>query len=251
MSDPLEVLGKSNRHLREIVEGLETSQLDASAYPTEWTIADVLSHLGSGAVIFQRWLEDALAAGETPSDYPPSVWAEWDAKSSPVRAVDSLLADKALLERLGSLTEAERASFRFVMGPLNEDFDGFVGLRLKEHAVHTWDIEVSSVPSATLGTETTAIIVDQLELIARFTGKPTDTDGTVTVRTSTPRRDFSVTLGPDAVSLTPSEPRTTPNVHMPAEALVRLVYGRLDPGHTPPVESDIDLDDLRQAFPGP
>ena len=36
-------------------------------------------------------------------------------------------------------------------------------------------------------------------------------------------------------------------------ALLRLVYGRLDPDHTPPVEvltSDVDLDLLRQTFPG-
>ncbi|HEY6426449.1 MAG TPA: maleylpyruvate isomerase N-terminal domain-containing protein [Acidimicrobiales bacterium] len=251
MRDPVDVLGNSTRHLRDIVEGLETSQLDAPAYPAEWTIADVLSHLGSGAVLLQRWLEDALAARETPSDLAPSVWAEWNAKSSSVRCSDALLADKALLERLGSVTEAERASFRFVMGPINEDFDGFVGLRLKEHALHTWDIEVSFVPSATLDIETTAIVVDQLELIVRFTGKPAHSDSTVTVRTNTPRRDFSVTLGPDAVSLTPSELGAKPNVQMSAEALVRLVYGRLDPEHTPPVESDIDLDNLRQAFPGP
>jgi hypothetical protein len=39
---------------------------------------------------------------------------------------------------------------------------------------------------------------------------------------------------------------------LPAEALIRLVYGRLDAAHTPPsvrVEN-IDLDALRRAFPG-
>jgi hypothetical protein len=41
-------------------------------------------------------------------------------------------------------------------------------------------------------------------------------------------------------------------VRMPASALVRLAYGRLDPEHTPPtVETDeIDLDTLRRIFPG-
>jgi hypothetical protein len=38
---------------------------------------------------------------------------------------------------------------------------------------------------------------------------------------------------------------------MPAEAFIRLLYGRLDPAHTPPVESTgVDLDELRQLFPG-
>ena len=38
---------------------------------------------------------------------------------------------------------------------------------------------------------------------------------------------------------------------MPAEAFVRLVYGRLDEAHTPPVESaGVELDELRPIFPG-
>ena len=39
---------------------------------------------------------------------------------------------------------------------------------------------------------------------------------------------------------------------LPAEAFVRLVYGRLDPDHTPSsVSADgVDLDLLRSAFPG-
>jgi len=36
-----------------------------------------------------------------------------------------------------------------------------------------------------------------------------------------------------------------------AEAFVRLIYGRLDAAHTPPVENvGVELDELRQIFPG-
>jgi hypothetical protein len=40
---------------------------------------------------------------------------------------------------------------------------------------------------------------------------------------------------------------------MPSEALLRLAYGRLDPGHSPAgVQADpADLDRLRRMFPGP
>jgi hypothetical protein len=38
---------------------------------------------------------------------------------------------------------------------------------------------------------------------------------------------------------------------LPAEAFIRLVYGRLDPEHTPELAVvGIDLDELRRAFPG-
>jgi hypothetical protein len=41
-------------------------------------------------------------------------------------------------------------------------------------------------------------------------------------------------------------------VTMPAEALLRLAYGRLDPDHTPAgvTGDDADLGTLRQIFPG-
>ena len=54
MTDQLEVLRTSVARLGATVERLGPGQLAAPAYPAEWTIADVLSHLGSGAVIFQR-----------------------------------------------------------------------------------------------------------------------------------------------------------------------------------------------------
>lgn len=54
MTDHVDVLGASVERLRGIVEELDPAQLEMPADPTKWTIADVLSHLGSGAVILQR-----------------------------------------------------------------------------------------------------------------------------------------------------------------------------------------------------
>jgi len=48
----------------------------------------------------------------------------------------------------------------------------------------------------------------------------------------------------------PPEPGPS-ELRLPAEALIRLVYGRLDEAHTPPAETaGIELDDLRQIFRG-
>lgn len=249
MADPLDVLRTSAARLRSLVEALDSSKLDMPAYPSEWAIADVLSHLGSAAQILQRRLDDTLAGSPTPGDFAQTIWDAWSAKPAQAKAADALAADEALLHRLGSLTEAEQAGFRFTMGPMSFDLAGFMQLRLNELALHTWDIEVALDPDATLAPEATPLIVDSLEPVARFTGKPTGVEHEVAVRTSEPRRDFTVTLGTDAVSLAPAEPVREPDLELPAEAFVRLVYGRLDPDHTPSTRGG-DLDELRRAFPG-
>ena len=134
---------------------------------------------------------------------------------------------------------------------MNFDFAGFVGLRLNEHALHTWDIEVTLDPAASVAPDATRLVVDNLQMITRFTGKPTGSERQVAVRTSGPRRDFTITLGADAVSLEHADRVDEPDLEIPAEAFIRLVYGRLDPEHTPPTRGPADLDELRHAcFPG-
>jgi MDMPI C-terminal domain len=94
-------------------------------------------------------------------------------------------------------------------------------------------------------------IIDGLELIVRFTGKAADVDRPMTVRTTDPRRDLVLTLGPEAVAPSPSGPESDPDLELPAESFIRLVYGRLDPDHTPVLKRRDILAALRQAFPGP
>jgi hypothetical protein len=88
-------------------------------------------------------------------------------------------------------------------------------------------------------------------MITRFTGKPTGTEHTITVLTSEPRRDFRVVIGADGVSLGPIEPVDEPDLVITAEAFIRLVYGRLDPAHTPATRGPANLGELRNVFPGP
>ncbi len=250
MTDSLEALRNSVGRLRSVVEGLDATGLETSAYPTEWTVADVLSHLGSGAVILRRRLDDSLAGVDTPADAAQAVWDVWNAKSPEAQAADALVSDRDLLDRLLGLTDDERDRFRFAMGPMTFDLDGFVGLRLNEHALHLWDIEVTFDPAATVAPQAVDCIVDSLQMFARFTGKPLDEARELTVATTDPERNFVVTVGPDEVGLSATGPVDAPDLRLPAEAFVRLVYGRLDPGHTPPVSGPADLDELRRVFPG-
>jgi hypothetical protein len=54
----LDVLRASVARLHAHTAGLAVDELTGPAYPSQWSIADVLSHLGSGAVITRRRLDD-------------------------------------------------------------------------------------------------------------------------------------------------------------------------------------------------
>jgi len=252
--NPLDALELSARRLHRIVGTLDDATIVRPAYPAEWTIAQVMSHLGSGAAIGRRRLEDELAGRVTPDDIAPQVWDDWNAKSARAQVDDGLVADAALVSALGALDDEERARIDVAMGPLRFGFDGLVHLRLNEHAVHTWDIEVALDDSATIPVEVAALVVDNLELIARFTARATPgAPATVTIGTSDVERRFTLELTDEGASLVPSVDTTSDrDVVLPAEAFARLVYGRLDPTHMPPVNGDPELiDRIRATFPGP
>jgi len=252
MDSPLAPLRGSVGRLHQLTRGLDDAQLEARSYCSEWSIADVLSHLGSAAVIMCRRLDDVLAGRATPDDFAPSVWDEWNAKSARAKADGALVADEAVLEALEAVSAEDRARLTFPMGPLALEFDQFAAMRLNEHAFHTWDIEVVFDDGAHLPHDVAAVVVDNLGLIARFAARPTGEARTVGIRTSDPVRNFTVRLSADAVELVTGEGGQEPDLELPAEAFCRLVYGRLDPEHTPAFTGDGSLlDTLRAVFPGP
>jgi len=73
------------------------------------------------------------------------------------------------------------------------------------------------------------------------------------VRTTDPERHFTLELSAGGATLTQSSPAAgAVDIELPAEAFARLVYGRLDLGHTPSFVGDPDvLDRLRATYPGP
>src|ERR1700722_7781119 len=100
MDNPLGALRASVGRLHELRRGLDDGQLELPSYDTEWSVAQVLSHLGSGAVILGRRLRDIRAGAATPDEFAPSVWDEWNAKTPRAQADDALVADQAVLEAL-------------------------------------------------------------------------------------------------------------------------------------------------------
>ncbi len=137
------------------------------------------------------------------------------------------------------------------------DAVGVIRLRLGEHVMHTWDVAVIQDPAATVQADAVDLLIDNVpQFLAPRLGKPLPEPFAVRITTTGPDRDFLLTSG-EAVSMTGwtgdiPDGATTPVVTMPAEALLRLAYGRLDPEHTPEaVSADPDtLDKLRAIFPG-
>ncbi|HEY7225910.1 MAG TPA: maleylpyruvate isomerase family mycothiol-dependent enzyme [Micromonosporaceae bacterium] len=252
MSDPIGALRASHDRLAALVARLSPDQFVAQAYPAEWSIAQVLSHLGSGAEIMALSVDAGLAGATAPGrEANPPIWDRWNAKEPPAQVADGIASDRSLVKRFESLDDRQRNQIRFGSFIGEVSAEQLAGLRLNEHAVHSWDVAVALDPAATIGAESVPFVVDAVGRLARFTGKPDGLDAVVRVVTSDPDRVFTLSFG-DNISLEPGEAAApTASLELPAEALIRLVYGRLDAAHTPPLKvTGIDLDALRRAFPG-
>lgn len=254
MAQPLEALESSVARLASLVQGLAPEQLKDQSYASQWTIADVLSHLGAGAVIMRRGIDAAVSGDAVEDGFNQSVWDVWNAKTPEAKASDALNADRALVDRLRAISDEERASFKFAVGPMTLDFDRFLTLRLSEHTLHTWDIDVSRHPDATLAPDAVPFVLDVLPMIAGFAGKSDGNEGVVAIRTANPDRAFVLTVQPERLSLASvtdsASDSDSVDIDLSSEELVRLVYGRLDPAHTSPGVKSPVLDRLRRLFPG-
>jgi uncharacterized protein (TIGR03083 family) len=250
MSEQLKALRSSVEQLGQVASRLDSSDYTSSAYPTEWTIADTFSHIGSGAQIFERLLEDALKHRDADPAFNQSVWDQWNAKDPMTQVADALRVDSRLLEALEATTEEQRGEVHVALGPMTLDFDRLVGMRLSEHVAHTWDIEVILDPDAQLNNDAANLILDNVHAVVRRAGKATGEEETLAVRTTDPVRDFTLALGAESVSLSDATHSGTIDLELPAETFVRLIYGRLDAQHTPSGLSTYNFDSLRRAFPG-
>jgi uncharacterized protein (TIGR03083 family) len=248
----LDALRHSHDTLRAVTEPLSAGQLQQRSYTREWSIAQVLSHIGSQSEVFGLFLDAGLSGEDPPGrDAFPPIWDAWNARSPQAQAADAVAADGALVGRLESLDAGQRERFRLAVFGMDLDMTGLLRMRLGEHAIHTWDVAVALDPAARVAPDAVGLLVDTLGQLAARAGKPDGTQLRLHVSATGPERDFTLESG-ETVTLVPSEgEESPPELRLPAEALVRLVYGRLDPAHTPPVETrGVDLDELRRIFPG-
>jgi uncharacterized protein (TIGR03083 family) len=253
------VLRTEHDTLAGVVSKLSDDDLARPSAASEWDISQVLSHLGSGAVITAAGLQVAL--GDRPDlapDFNQATWDTWNAMSRRERADGFLQAGEALTALYESLDAATRDTLRIDLGFLPEPVDLATAgrLRLSELALHSWDVRAGFDEHATLATDAAAALLHAKPDLLAWIAKADRLDGrhaVLQVTTTEPASVFALRLEtPVSVDLgAPQRPDGT--LTLPAEAWLRLVSGRLAPRHTPGgvvATGAADLDQLRQIFPG-
>jgi uncharacterized protein (TIGR03083 family) len=267
-------LRESHDNLVRIAEPMTAEQVRGQSFCRDWSNAQVLSHLGSGAEIALMGLPGALGEGPPVSrDAFPPVWDRWNAKNPDEQAADALAKDEEHVQRLEQLSDEELAAARMDFMGMQLDATGMIRLRLGEHVLHTWDLAVMQDPAATVQADAVELLIDNVpQFLAPRLGKPLPEPLRVRIVTTDPARDYLLTSAesvrvvnwPGAQAAAANHDAgeegdgagdgdgEVPRVDMPAEALLRLAYGRLDPAHTQAaVSGDPEvLDKLRAIFPG-
>jgi len=249
----LAALRNSRARLVEHATPLTAEQVREQSYDTEWSVGQVLSHIGTGGIFFRLILESGLAGASAPGiDVMRPVWDEWNAKTPDDQARDAIVADGELVAAIEALDAQQRDAWHLDFFGTDRDFAGLLQLRLAEHAVHTWDFVVVLDPKAQLLPDAVDVLIDSLAPLAARAAKPLDHQLVVGIETDEPARNFVLTVDAEGATLKPLDARFEADslLALPAEAFVRLVYGRLDPDHTPPGVDDPILAELRQVFVG-
>src|SRR5260370_6962220 len=127
-------LRRSHERLLGLVGPLSAEQISGQSYCTDWTIAQVLSHLGSGAEIATMMLPSALGRSEPVdrSAFQP-IWDRWNAMSPDEQAAAGLMTDAQYIQMLDQLSDEDLASISFPFLGLTLDAVGLIRLRLAPH----------------------------------------------------------------------------------------------------------------------
>jgi uncharacterized protein (TIGR03083 family) len=244
--------------LARIVGALRTDDLVRPSAASDWTVAQVLSHLGSGAEINLAALERAIdGSGAAAPDFNTSVWARWDSMTPTDQAASFLTANEKLVQRYEGLDDGQLVDLRIDLGFTPEPVDVAVaaGMRLNEFALHSWDVRVALDPTATVAPEAIDLLLESVGGLLGWAGKADQLDGTaiLTVHTTDPTRTFGLAIT-DTVQLIDAPATDDGTLTAPAEYFVRLLTGRHTPAHTPSsvtlTSESVTLDDLRRIFPG-
>jgi uncharacterized protein (TIGR03083 family) len=246
-------------HLAGLVPGLSDDQLTGPSGASEWRVADVLSHLGSGSEIALAGYRSAIDGTPEPADgFNESVWDRWNALSPQDQAAGYLEHNEKLVATLEALTSEQRETLQIKLGflPAPLPLAAIAGMRLNETTLHGWDIDVALDRAAVLPEDATQILAEQfsdaLSFLAGFIGKADQLGKPAVVEIQGTTYGFVITPA-EGVRLTNSVSEPTAAFTGSLESAIRLLAGRLKPEYTPngvEVTGAVSLDDLRAVFPG-
>lgn len=236
-------------------------ELAAASGAVEWTVAQVLGHLGSGAELTQASLDGAINGTGKPGDeLAPEIWARWNAMSPADQAANFLKAGEAIVARFEGLDSDTREKLRIDLGflPKPVDVATAVGLRLSELTFHGWDVEVAFDREATLAPEAVPFLFAPMDMFLGFFAKADVIESsrplTLSIELTEPRKSFGLVLGKKVELLKDTPAEVAGVVKGPAEAWLRLIAGRLGAECTPEnftvYGGAVTLADLRKVFPG-
>ena len=250
-------LRSSHQRLEQLVDAIDSGGLHQPSACSQWSVGQVVAHLGSGAEIALEALRAGLAGSTEPvaEETMQRLWAEYDTLDAVPAASRSMTANATLVEAFENLTPVQLADARvpFMMGPVPTAT--FAAFRLSEHAVHTWDVDVTRDGDAELDVASAAVILENVAtpLIGRL-GRPSDPAVDLDVRLTDRGTTMRLELG-DPVTIREDASTTAADgsLVISTPGFVRLVYGRLDSQRTPDdvsVTGTVSLDGLRETFPG-
>lgn len=252
-ADWLAAVDESSRRLRELVADMGDAGLGAPSYAQGWSIGQVLSHLGSaaeiGAGLLRRGVDGDVFL-PTPRDTVP-VWDRWNAMTPAEQHMRWIDADATHRDALRAAADLP-IQVPYFAGLLS--LRDYAGYRLSEQSVHGWDIAVAVNPAAAIASAEVSLLWQRLDLVVTRFRAPDVlarlAPRQVEVRTDSPDGVHCLTLGAELHLLPcePAEPSAT--LRGSAEAILRLVYGRLRDSDGVTVEGSITLDDVRALFPG-
>jgi uncharacterized protein (TIGR03083 family) len=199
-----------------------------------WTVGDVAAHMAESNDRFLRIVSAALDGQPVPA-FSPQQRAERQAavKARGREAVLDQLAGcaYAVFDRLEAATpEALARTVTVPAGTLT--LAQVAGQRLSELALHSWDIRSAADPRAALAPATVPLLLDGvLASVGRLAGNRVPTDRTLTYRLELAGEaggPVTVTLAGGQASAQRGAPeRADATLYLPAEAAIRLLWGRL------------------------
>jgi len=251
LADWITAVRHSHDRFAALVLPLDAEQVQHPSYADDWSVAQVASHLGSQAEIFGLVLDAGLTGDEPPGGevFRP-LWDKWDNRPAPLQVSESVRVNEEFVSRIENLPESDRTRFKVSFAGREPDLSGLLTLRLAEHALHTWDVAVALDSSAVVAPDAVDLLIDYLPATAAYAGRPAEQARTLAIETVDPIRRFTLVTGPKV--LLSHDSGTEPvDLIIPAEELIRLVYGRLDPENSSATLPGHEvIPELRQVFQG-